>query len=203
MQALTILKLSAGSLFDTRKDMRAAQTDCVRQMNSFKRESVMDKHQRGNKAALTQPQHHDRDRAHQHHAGHQHCSGCGAYFSTGRWSWQAPPADSPCETVTCPACRRIAEHDAAGNLSLSGAFLQAHRTEIVNLIRHTEAQESKEHALERLIDIADEGERLMVSTTGTHLANRIAHALEAAYDGTAHYTYTDNETHLDVSWKRD
>jgi len=43
----------------------------------------------------------------------------------------------------------------------------------------------------------------MVSTTGTHLANRIAHALEAAYDGTAHYTYTDNETHLDVSWKRD
>lgn len=162
----------------------------------------MDKHQQGHKETLNQPQHHDRDKAHQHIAGTAHCPGCGAYFSAGRWSWNREAGSQP-ESITCPACRRIAENDAAGNVVLSGAFLQAHREEILNLIRNTEAAERQEHALERLIGISEEGGKLMVGTTGTHLANRIGHALEAAYDGSVKYTYTENETHLDVSWTRD
>ena len=162
----------------------------------------MDKHQQGHKERLNQPQHHDRDKAHQHLAGTAHCLGCGAYFHGGRWSWH-PEAGSQPETVTCPACRRIAENDAAGNVTLSGAFVQAYREDLLNLIRNTEEAERKEHALERLIGISEEGGKVMVGTTGTHLANRIGHALEAAYDGSVKYTYTENETHLDVTWMRD
>ena len=162
----------------------------------------MDKRHQGHKDTLLQPQHHDRNMASQHLAGTAHCSGCGANFHTGRWSWQALEAGATPESVVCPACRRIADNDAAGNVFLSGGFLQAHREEILNLVRNTEELERSTHALERLIGIVEEGDKVMVSTTGTHLANRIGHALEAAYDGEVRYTYTDNETHLDVHWER-
>lgn len=162
----------------------------------------MDKHQQGHKDTLLQPGHQDRDKEHQHLAGTAHCPGCGAYFHAGRWSWQREAGSQP-ETVTCPACRRIAENDAAGNVTLSGGFVKAHREDLLNLVRNTEEMERKEHALERLIKISDEGDKVMVSTTGTHLANRIGHALQAAYDGAVSYTYTENETHLDVAWERD
>ncbi|MCQ4347931.1 BCAM0308 family protein [Pseudomonas stutzeri] len=162
----------------------------------------MDKHQQGHKETLKQPQHHDRDKAHQHMPGSAHCPGCGAWFGAGRWSWHQEAGSQP-ERVTCPACRRIADNDPAGNVTLAGTFLEGRREEIVNLIRNTEELECKEHALERLIGISEEGGRMMVSTTGTHLANRIGHALQAAYDGTVRYTYTENETHLDVDWQRD
>jgi hypothetical protein len=163
----------------------------------------MDKHQQGHKDTLLQPGHQDRDKEHQHLAGAAHCPGCGAYFHAGRWSWQKPGAQAKAEETTCPACRRIAENDAAGNVTLSGGFVQAHRQDLLNLVRHTEENERKEHALERLIGIVEDGNKVMVSTTGTHLANRIGHALEAAYDGQVRYTYTENETHLDVDWVRD
>jgi hypothetical protein len=162
----------------------------------------MDKHQQGHKETLNQPQHHDRDKAHQHLAGTAHCPGCGAFFNAGRWSWQREAGSTP-EEVTCPACKRIADNTPAGNVNLSGAFLEAHREEILNLIRNTEELERQEHALERLMGIDEDGGRIMVSTTGTHLANRIGHALQAAYDGSVKYTYTENETHLDVNWERD
>ena len=162
----------------------------------------MDKHQQGHKDTLLQPQHHDRDKAHQHLAGTAHCPGCGAYFSGGRWSWRREAGSHP-ETVTCSACRRIAENDAAGNVVLSGGFVQAHRAALLNLVRHTEEKERQEHALERLIGISEEDGRILIGSTGTHLANRIGHALEAAYDGAVHYTYTENETHLDISWTRE
>lgn len=162
----------------------------------------MDKHRQGHRETLIQPQHHDRDKERQRIAGPAHCPGCDAYFDAGRWSWQRPAAGQP-ETITCPACRRIADNDAAGNVALSGGFVRNHREELLNLIRNTEDAERREHALERLIGISEEEGKMMVATTGPHLANRIGHALEAAYDGAVKYTYTDNETHLDVTWQRD
>lgn len=163
----------------------------------------MDKHQQGHKDTLLQPQHHDRDMAHQHLAGDAHCSGCGANFSAGRWSWKALDAGATPQAVTCPACQRIADKAAGGTVILSGTFVQAHREEILNLIRNIEEQERQEHALERLIGIADEDDAVVVTTTGMHLANRIGHALDSAYDGTTRYTYSDDKTHLDVDWERD
>lgn len=160
----------------------------------------MSKHQQGQRETLKQPQHHDRDQAHQRLAGTVVCPDCNASFSAGRWSWQA--VDDPTEKATCPACKRIAENAPAGNVRLSGEFVEGHREELINLIRNTEKLECKDHALERLIGISEEDGGLMVGTTGTHLANRIGHALQAAYDGVVSYTYTDNETHLDVDWKR-
>lgn len=91
----------------------------------------------------------------------------------------------------------------AGTVTLSGSFLLKHRNEIIHLIENTEKKEKVDHALERIINLADSGDDLIVSTTGIHLANRLGHALEAAYKGNADYQYGDDEYGLSVKWRRD
>lgn len=41
-----------------------------------------------------------------------------------------------------------------------------------------------------------------MTTTGIHLANRLGHALKAAFKGHADYQYSD-EYGVSVDWKRD
>lgn len=130
------------------------------------------------------------------------CPQCGAIYQQGRWAWQdSPPADA--QPIDCPACQRIADDQPAGTLQLSGHFLDEHRDEIRNLIHNTEAAEKAQHALERLLKITDTEAGLQVTTTGVHLANRIGHALSAAYKGRAEYSYSEEEHHASVHWHRD
>jgi len=42
-----------------------------------------------------------------------------------------------------------------------------------------------------------------VTTTGIHLANRLGHALEAAFKGNSDYRYGDDKYGLSVNWTRD
>lgn len=135
-------------------------------------------------------------------AGAAQCPHCTAVYHGGHWHWPDADTAAALPAHTCPACRRIADGAEAGRLVLSGGFVSAHRSEIISLLQHTEAREKSEHPLERLIALRDEGETLIVTTTGTHLANRMGHALEAAWDGTCTYRYNDSEVYLDVTWQR-
>ncbi|SDK43105.1 BCAM0308 family protein [Pseudomonas indica] len=161
----------------------------------------MDKYQQSHKDKLFKSKTHDPYLA-EHSAGPALCPHCGALYRTGHWAWSATiPAET--EMVICPACRRVAENRPAGTLNLSGAFLGAHRQDIINLIRNTEQLEKAEHALERIIGINEDKDTVEVTTTGLHLANRIGHALGAAYKGHSRYQYSDDETHLSIHWERD
>jgi len=60
-------------------------------------------------------------------------------------------------------------------------------------VRHCEQVEAAEHPLERIIAITPAAEGELVTTTGVHLARRIAHALQHAYKG---------DKVLRVSWSR-
>ncbi len=107
------------------------------------------------------------------------------------------------QEALCPACQRIAENVPAGTISLLGAFVKTHADELCGLIRNTEEKEKSEHPLERLMAISDEPDGLRVTTTGLHLAQRIGHALEAAYDGELKIRYEGEEYYVDVHWRRD
>jgi hypothetical protein len=133
------------------------------------------------------------------------CSECGAAYQAGNWTWKIPENTliHDAQSMICPACRRTNDNRPAGTLTLSGSFLLEHLNEIVNLIKNTEEQEKAEHALERLISLTDSEDALIVTTTGIHLANRLGHALEAAFKGHSDYQYNDNEYGLSVSWTRD
>ncbi len=127
------------------------------------------------------------------------CSGCGALFSGGRWTWNDIPEQT--NSAVCPACRRIADNYPAGIIEMSGDFLGDHRTEIMNLVRNTSSKEVNEHPMERIMKIDQQNGSTVVSTTGMHLARRIGDALFSAYEGELDYNY-DAETLLRVFWKR-
>lgn len=163
----------------------------------------MDKFQQSHKDKLFKTLTHDPYRL-QRIEGSGICPQCEAVCQAGNWTWNWPENTvmSNAQTVTCPACRRIADNQPAGTLTLSGSFLLKHRNEIINLVHNTEKQEKSEHALERIIQLTDSAGDLTVTTTGIHLANRLGHALEAAFKGKAHYRYGDNKYGLSVSWTR-
>jgi NMD protein affecting ribosome stability and mRNA decay len=128
------------------------------------------------------------------------CPDCGAIFHRGRWQWGPAPTDAAAHL--CPACQRIRDHLPAGQLTLSGDFYGAHRDEILHLVRHVEAKERAEHPLERIMNIAENDDRTVVTFTDTHLAHAIGGALRHAYHGDLDSQWTDEGDLLRVAWRR-
>jgi NMD protein affecting ribosome stability and mRNA decay len=129
------------------------------------------------------------------------CPDCGAVFQNGRWQWAAAPASAHKEK--CPACHRVHDKFPAGFVALKGAFLQAHRDEILHLLRNHEAKENAEHPLQRIMAIVDDVDNgVIVTTTDTHLARDLAQALYNAYKGELELHYNKDENLLRASWSR-
>jgi NMD protein affecting ribosome stability and mRNA decay len=128
------------------------------------------------------------------------CPECGAVFSGGRWQWAARPDSA--HTEMCPACHRIHDRFPAGYVKLDGEFVKEHRTELTELARNLEKKERAEHALERIIEIADQEGGMLITTTDIHLAHGIGEALHHAYKGTLESHYTPEEKLLRVHWSR-
>jgi hypothetical protein len=164
----------------------------------------MDKYQQSQKNKLFKPSFHD-PYCLPKLEGSAVCPQCDATYQAGNWTWRRPENTviHDAQTVTCPACRRINDGMPAGTLTLSGSFLQKHRDEIIHLIENTEKKEKADHALERIIGLTDSAGDLIVSTTGIHLANRLGHALQAAFKGDCDYRYSDDVYGLSVDWRRD
>ena len=128
------------------------------------------------------------------------CGSCHAVYHHGRWQWaSAPPAS---HMTLCPACRRLSDKLPAGVVTLEGAFVVAHRTELVQLARHEAEHEGKEHPLNRIMAIDDLPDRVQVSTTDIHLPQRIGEALERAYDGELEVRYGSDDYSVRVTWRR-
>lgn len=138
-------------------------------------------------------------------AGHKlreptRCPDCGAVFQHGRWIWGTAPADAHEER--CPACHRIHDRYPAGFVMLKGEFLREHRNDILHLMRNHEAKEKAEHPLQRIIAIQDSADGVTVTTTDTHLARDIAHALHDAYKGELDFHYNKEDNLLRAIWTR-
>ncbi len=130
------------------------------------------------------------------------CPTCGAVYHQGRWQWaDSYPFDAHRET--CQACHRIRDHYPAGVITLSGAFTQQHKTDIVNLVRHHEALETKEHPLHRIIKIDEHPDSIIISTTDIHLPRRIGEALRRAYKGDLDLQYAEETYFIRVHWRRE
>lgn len=128
------------------------------------------------------------------------CTECGAIFHDGRWQWAKHPPGAH-ETL-CPACHRMRDKVPAGFLTLSGDFLTKHKEEIMNLVHNTEEREKGEHPLERIMDIEEQKEGIVVTFTGAHLARGVGEALHHAYKGELDFVYAKEDNMLRVSWKR-
>jgi hypothetical protein len=128
------------------------------------------------------------------------CRGCGAVYRDGRWIWA--PRGGPAHAVLCPACQRVRDAFPGGYVRLAGDYFSAHRSEILHRVRACERAELDEHPLERIIAIAPAPGGALVTTTGVHLARRIAQALRHAFKGELESRYHKAENVLRASWSR-
>ena len=129
------------------------------------------------------------------------CTTCGATYDDGRWTWREPPDDAKAEQ--CPACKRTHDQAPAGELVLSGAYLHGRRADILALLNHQAEDETSEHPLERIMEIADGGDAEMtVRTTGVHLLRRLGKAMLRAHHGELKLHNLHGEGILRAEWKR-
>jgi len=129
------------------------------------------------------------------------CSGCGAVYLRGKWTWATAPADAT--AVVCPACQRIEDRVPAAFLTLRGDFVQHRKAEIMALINNYVQRQRTEHPLKRIMDCKEQEDALVLTLTDAHLARGIGEALHSAYEGDLSYRYTKHEIMLRVIWQRD
>jgi hypothetical protein len=128
------------------------------------------------------------------------CMDCGAVFHDGRWQWMNRP-ENP-QMKRCPACTRIHEEMPAGYVTLEGAFMQAHKDEVLEIARNLEKREKAEHPLQRIMAIAEEDGKVLITTAALNLARGIGEALKHAYKGELRLDYTPGEYLVRVHWQR-
>ncbi len=127
------------------------------------------------------------------------CESCGVLWSGGRWRWgEAPQGATP---VRCPACRRALERAPAGYLRLSGPGVEHHRAQLLGLIRNHERRECTEHPLQRVMDVEEQDNGLLLTTTDIHLARGLGEAIQAAHGGRLAYRYNKDQQLLYVTWR--
>ena len=83
-------------------------------------------------------------------------------------------------------------------IRLAGAFLDAHRDEIMKLVRYEEQRQRSEHPLKRIMAISV----ILLTTTDAHLARGIGKAVHHAYQGELEFQYQPDEHLLRVHWER-
>lgn len=129
------------------------------------------------------------------------CPDCGASFHQGKWQWSAAAAEARNEL--CPACHRIKDGNPAGIVRLTGPFVAQHKTEILNLARHQEEMEKRDHPINRIMAIDEQADGIEITTTDIHLPRRIGEALHHAYQGDLGLRYDEDAYFVRVDWSRD
>jgi hypothetical protein len=161
----------------------------------------VDYRHQGRKDRLVQERGHDPYQAGAKPPEPTRCPDCGAVFHKGRWQWLAAPEGA--HESLCPACRRTREGLPAGYLTLSGPFFEAHREEVLHLVRNVETREKAEHPLERIMAIeAEAGGTTVVTFTGAHLTRGAGEAVAHAYQGDLELQYAEADPTLRVTWRR-
>lgn len=130
------------------------------------------------------------------------CPQCMAVFIEGRWQWRSEPLEGA-HWDLCPACHRINDRFPAGEFTLTGSFLNTHGQEIIRLARNIEALERHEHPLQRIMEIEDDSDRIVIRTTDIHLPRRIGRALTKAYKGELDTHYDEAGYFVRMGWRRD
>jgi len=137
------------------------------------------------------------------------CPGCGAIYVKRRWSQapgarlQADRAGAPIAVRTCTACRRRQSGVPHGYVHIAGEFPALHRDEIERLLRNEAERARQDNPLQQILEWKDlGGDGLLITTSTEHLAQRLGHALEKAYDGEVQYGFSHENKLAHVWWRR-
>ncbi len=74
--------------------------------------------------------------------------------------------------------------------------------DILNRLRNIEEAEKKDHPLQRIMAIVDEGEEIEVRATSEHLVARMAKALKSDFNGELELSFLRDENFARAHWRR-
>jgi predicted Fe-S protein YdhL (DUF1289 family) len=136
------------------------------------------------------------------------CEGCGARYSHRRWTRKSElKADrsatkQTAKSTLCPGCKRERDGVPSGFVYVKGEFSIKHRDEIWRLLRNEAERDAQDNPLARIMSWEDADGQLVVKTTTEHLAQRLGHALEKAFDGEVRYDFSHENKLARVYWER-
>jgi hypothetical protein len=133
--------------------------------------------------------------------GAAYCS-CGAVFCNKRWYHDDGTEKQEGHELICPACRRIADRNPAGIVSISGVFFAAHEVELHNLITISAQRATEKNPLSRIMEICNDNEGITIATTDVKLAQKIGRDLFKSHGGLLHYIWSHAEAPVRVVWSR-
>jgi len=102
--------------------------------------------------------------------------------------------------IVCPACERIRDGAPSGVLMLTGEFVAKHRDEIFGLVSNEKTRAKAEHPLSRLINIKDQAQAVVITTTDPDLTRHTREGLHHAHHGTLTLRYKKDEDLILVNW---
>jgi hypothetical protein len=135
------------------------------------------------------------------------CTRCHAVYERRHWffdedMFRRASTQSHTRRLLRPACQKIGDNYPEGEVVLRGAFLGAHRDEILHLLRNEEQRAMGLNPLERIMHITEVDSTLVVATTNEKLAQRIGRALQKAYQGEVAYKWSADTKYARVEWTR-
>jgi hypothetical protein len=98
--------------------------------------------------------------------------------------------------VLCPACQRIRDGVAAHVIELSGA-LPPSWNEVRGILGNVERAETQQHPMERVMKIEIHDDKVLVPTTGMHMARRIVAAIVRRWRHGVRLVFTDAVTRVE------
>jgi hypothetical protein len=129
------------------------------------------------------------------------CSQCGAIYFGNRWHWGPRPAGA--HEVVCQACHRTNDKFPAGLVALSGGFVARNQAELIAMARRQEQSEKRDRPLNRILDIEQEPNRIVVHTADVQLPFRIGEAVRRTYGGTLQRHFDEERYFITMNWHRD
>lgn len=128
---------------------------------------------------------------------------CGAVLHNKSWHQGTPHVHESGQTsIVCPACQRIADHNPAGVVTLSGTFFSEHHTEIDQLLVTLTEHEATKNPLCRVIAMNRGDGGITIKTTNTKLAQKIGRTMFKTYGGDLAYRWRRGDELVRVSWSR-
>ena len=139
------------------------------------------------------------------------CKVCGAVFAKRRWT--AANSNSatekqkhwrPSQMTICPSCQQASTGEPRGFVFLDGGFFNSHQDDIENLLRNETERAAEDNVLARILAWKrGDGHGLTLSTTTEHLAQRLGHALQKAFDGEVTFDFSHENKLTRVHWRRE
>jgi hypothetical protein len=131
------------------------------------------------------------------------CPGCNLFFDAGVWKHGATARRKEQPEKLCPACLQIRGGRVGGIVQFRGAFTRPHRQELLNRIRNVEKLAREERPLERIVEVKEDKDGIVVSATTEHLVARIGKSIQRDFGGVLNLRYALEDKFVLAYWQRE